>query len=192
MAYVPIEQSIDPVTNAVLLVRGFGDVTRFAPLIRPIIADAVPGGFVPAIATVEQRVAASLVRERLLSMLATFFAGLALILACIGLYGVMAYRVIRRTREIGIRIAIGARQQSVVWMMVRETLLLVVAGAALGTGLSFMLSRYVASQLFGVGPGDPAATLAALLVLMMVTSAAGYLPARRASRIDAVTALRAE
>ena len=192
MAYLPIEQSIDPITNAILVVGGTGDVTRFAPIIRPVISEAVPGGFVASVATIEQRLAASLVRERLLSMLATFFAGLALVLACIGLYGVMAYRVIRRTREIGIRIAIGAHRQSVMWMVVRETLLLVAAGAVFGTLLSFMLSRYVASQLFGVEPGDPAATLAALVVLMFVTLAAGYLPARKASRIDPVTALRAD
>ena len=85
----------------------------------------MPGGFVTGIATIEQQVEASLVRERMLALLATFFAALALILACIGLYGVMAYRVVRRTREIGIRIAIGAQQGSVIWMMVRETLLLV-------------------------------------------------------------------
>ena len=83
-------------------------------------------------------------RERMLALLATFFAALALILACIGLYGVMAYRVARRTREIGIRIAVGARQQSVVWMMVRETLLLVTIGAALGTLASLAANRYIA------------------------------------------------
>ncbi len=86
----------------------------------------------------------SLVRERMLAFLATFFAVLALLLACIGLYGVMAYRVVRRTREIGIRIAIGARQQSVVWMMVRETLLLVTIGAALGTLASLGVNQFVA------------------------------------------------
>jgi predicted permease len=192
MAYVPIEQSIDPITNAVLLVRAGGDVTKLAPSIRPLIGEHVPGGFVSSVATVEQRVAASLVRERLLSMLATFFAGLALVLACIGLYGVMAYRVIRRTREIGIRIAIGARHRSVMWMVARETLLLVLIGAAFGTLLSVMAGRYVATQLFGVEPGDPAATISALLVLTAVTLVAGYLPARRASRIDPVTALRIE
>ena len=192
MAYLPIEQSIDPVTSAVLAVRGGGDVTRFAPIIRPIVTEAVPGGFIATVATVEQRVAASLVRERLLSMLATFFAGLALILACIGLYGVMAYRVIRRTREIGIRIAIGARQQSVVWMMVRETVLLLAVGATLGTILSFTINRYVAGQLFGVTPRDPLAISTALVVLLTVTLAAGYMPARRASRVDPVTALRVE
>lgn len=192
MAYVPIEQSIDPITNAILVVRGTGDVTRFAPIIRPVVTEAVPGGFVASMATIEQRLAASLVRERLLSMLATFFSGLALVLACIGLYGVMAYRVIRRTREIGIRIAIGARHQSVMWMMVRETLVLVLAGATLGTILSFSINGYVAAQLFGVTPRDPSAMFTALVVLLAVTLAAGYMPARRASRIDPVTALRVE
>ena len=107
----------------------------------------------------------SLVRERMLALLATFFAALALILACIGLYGVMAYRVARRTREIGIRIAVGARQQSVVWMMVRETLLLVTIGAALGTLASLAANRYIAGQLFGVTPRDPIAIGVALSVL---------------------------
>jgi ABC-type antimicrobial peptide transport system permease subunit len=134
----------------------------------------------------------SLVRERMLALLAGFFAALALMLACIGLYGVMAYRVARRTREIGIRIAIGARQQSVVWMMVRETLILVIVGAALGTLTSLAANRYIAGQLFGVTPRDPLATAVALLVLGIVTMVAAYLPARQASRIDPVRALRAE
>ena len=95
----------------------------------------------------------------------------------------MAYRVARRTREIGIRIAVGARQQSVVWMMVRETLLLVSVGAAVGTLASLAANRYIAGQLFGVTPRDPVAIVAALLVLAIVTIAAGYVPARRASRI---------
>ena len=108
-------------------------MTRLVLSIRASVAETVPGGFVTGIATMAQHVEMSLVRERMLALLATFFAALALILACIGLYGVMAYCVARRTREIGIRIAVGARQQSVIWMMVRETLLLVTIGAALGT-----------------------------------------------------------
>ena len=134
----------------------------------------------------------SLVRERMLALLATFFAALALLLACVGLYGVLAYRVARRTREIGIRIAVGAKQQTVVWMMVRETLLLVAIGAALGTLSSLEVNRVLATQLFGVTPRDPVAIAVALSVLGCMTLVAGYLPARQASRIDPVTALRTE
>jgi predicted permease len=192
MAYLPLEQAIDPITDAVVAVRAPGDVTRLAPSLRAIVAETVPGGFVTGVTTMEQNVEMSLVRERMLALLATFFAALALILACIGLYGVMAYRVARRTREIGIRIAVGARQQTVVWMMVRETLLLVTIGAALGTLASLAANRYIAGQLFGLTPRDPIAIVAALSLLTIVTMAAGYVPARQASRIDPVKALRAE
>ena len=192
MAYVPLEQAIDPVTTALVIVRGPGDVTRLAPPVRAIATATVPGGFVTGIATIEQQVEMSLVRERMLAFLATFFAALALILAGVGLYGVMAYRVARRTREIGIRIAVGARQQSVVWMMLRETLLLVTIGAALGALASLAANRYIAGQLFGVTPRDPVAIVVALSVLGIVTMVAGYVPARQASRIDPVGALRAE
>jgi predicted permease len=192
MAYVPLEQSIDPITNAIVVLRGPGEVTRLVPSIRAIVSETVPGGFMTGVTTIEQQVEMSLVRERMLALLATFFAALALMLAAIGLYGVMAYRVVRRTREIGIRIAVGARQRSVVWMMVRETLMLVAGGAALGTAASLAANRYIAGQLFGVSPGDPLAIAVALSVLACVTLIAGYVPARHASRIDPVTALRAE
>ena len=192
MAYLPIEQSIDPITGVMVAVRGSGDVTRLVPSIRRVATDSVPGGFVSRIGTIEQRLQQSLLRERLLSMLATFFAGLALTLACIGLYGIMAYGVVRRTREIGIRIAIGAPQQSVMWMVVRETFVLVIAGAALGTIASLAASRFITHQLFGVAPGDPLAISIAILLLLVVAVAAGYVPARRASRINPVVALRYE
>jgi predicted permease len=192
MVYVPLEQAIDPITNTVLFVRAGGDLLQLIPSIRASVTETVPGGFVAGIATMEQQVEMSLVRERMLAFLATFFALLALLLACIGLYGVMAYRVVRRTREIGIRLAIGARQQSVVWLMVRETLLLVAIGATLGTLASLSVNHFVAAQLFGVTPRDPAAIAVALSVLAGVTLIAGYVPARHASRIDPVKALRAE
>lgn len=192
MAYLPLQQAIDPITNAVVALRGPGDVTRLAASIRAIAAETVPGGFVAGISTMTQQMEMSLVRERMLALLATFFAGLALVLASVGLYGVMAYRVVRRTREIGIRIAVGAGQRSVAWMVARETLLLVALGAALGTLASLAVNRFIASQLFGVTPRDPVAIVAALSVLGIVAVVAGYLPARQASRIDPVRALRAE
>jgi predicted permease len=192
MAYLPLQQAIDPITGVLVVVRGPGDVTRFTPSIRAIATGTVPGGFVTAIATIEQQVEMSLVRERMLALLATFFAALALTLACIGLYGVTACRVARRTREIGIRIAVGARPRSVVWMISREALLLVTIGAALGTLTLLAANGYIAGQLFGVTPRDPVAIAVALSVLGIVTMVAGYIPARRASRIDPVRALRAE
>jgi ABC-type antimicrobial peptide transport system permease subunit len=104
----------------------------------------------------------------------------------------MAFAVVRRTREIGIRIAIGAREGSVIWMVLRETLALILVGALFGTAVAQVLSRYVENQLFGVHAWDPVTTTASILLLLTVTVAAGYLPARRASRIDPVIALRYE
>ena len=192
MVYVPIEQSIDPIEAVMVSVRGPGDVTNAVPPLRTLAAKSVPGGFVTRVITMDERVQASLVRERLLSMLASFFAALALALACIGLYGVMAYAVVGRTREIGIRVALGARQRSVAWMVVRETVVLVAAGATLGTAGALAASRYVSGQLFEVAPGDPASLGAAVVLLVAVTTVAAWLPARRASRIDPVVALRHE
>jgi putative ABC transport system permease protein len=192
MVYLPLEQAIDPVTQAAVSLRGPRDVLSLASAVRAAVAEAIPGGFAPRIGTMEERVRESLLSERLLSMLAGFFGGLALLLACIGLYGVMAYSVVRRTREIGIRMAIGARARTVVWMVTRETLALVLLGASCGSVAAVLVSRYVNSQLFGVTPGDPLSTTAAVLSLLGVAVAAGFLPARRASRIDPVRALRTE
>ena len=192
MAYLPIEQSIDPILGVVVALRGRGDMLQLVPPIRKVAAGTVPGGFVTSVATIEQRVTASLSRERMLSALATVFALLALTLACIGLYGVLAYGVVQRTREIGIRMAIGARSRSVLWMVVREALALVAIGAMLGTVVAIASGRFISTQLFGVTPGDPAATAAAMFVLLVVTVSAASIPALRASRIHPVAALRSE
>jgi putative ABC transport system permease protein len=192
MVYIPLEQALDPISGIMVVVQADGNPTALVPAIRSIAVDTIPGGFVTRIGTMEERVDRSLLRERLLSMLATFFGALALTLACVGLYGVLSYTVVRRSREIGIRMAVGAPHASVAWMILRETFVLVSAGMAIGLVAARLAARPISSQFFGVAPGDPVATAAAVSILLGVTLAAAYLPARRATRIDPVVAIRCE
>jgi len=134
----------------------------------------------------------SLLRERLLATLSSFFGGLALLLACLGLYGLMAYTVARRTAEIGIRMALGAQRGEIVWMILHETLWLVVGGIAFGIPLALWLSRYAKALLFGVTSTDPAIVAISVAALAGVSVFAGLLPAWRASRVDPMVALRWE
>jgi predicted permease len=134
----------------------------------------------------------SLVEERLVASLSGIFGLLALLLTCIGLYGLMAYAVNRRTGEIGIRMALGAERGRIAGMILRETLLLVVCGLAMGIPAAAVVSRLIASQLFGLKSGDPATFFAACLAMAAVTMVASYLPARRAASVDPMQALRSE
>lgn len=130
--------------------------------------------------------------ERLIAALSVAFGVLATVLAAIGLYGVMAYVVARRTRELGLRMALGAQRGAVVWLVMREVLVLVAIGLAIGVPCAWWLSRYVSSQLFDVKAADPAAAFAALAILVTAAAGAGCLPAARASSIDPMRALRYE
>jgi len=114
------------------------------------------------------------------------------LLAAIGLYGVMSYSVARRTREIGIRMALGAERNSVMWLVLKEVTAMVVVGVALGVPLALALSRIVQSQLFDLSASDPIAITGAAAILGLVSLVAGYLPARRATRVDPMLALRYE
>jgi len=143
-------------------------------------------------ATVEQMMSRVLVNERVIAMLSGFFAALALLLVSIGLYGLMSYGATRRTREIGVRVALGAQQGSVRWMILRETLALTLFGIAIGIPSGLAASRLIASMLFGLSPGDLSTIATACLLLLAVAFVAGYLPARRASSIDPILALRTE
>jgi predicted permease len=134
----------------------------------------------------------SLTRERLLATLSGFFGGLALLLATIGLYGVMSYNVARRRNEIGIRMALGAEQARVLRMVLREVALLIGIGLIVGLGVALATTRFVASFLYGTKSNDPLTLSVAAGVLVLVAAIAGYLPARRASRLDPMTALREE
>ncbi len=142
--------------------------------------------------TVGEQLDETLGTERLIAILSAAFGVLATILAAIGLYGVMAFVVARRTKEIGLRMALGARRSEVVWMVLKESMLLVGVGLAAGVPASFLLNRYVSSQLYSVQPTDIWTALAALGILSAVAAGAGLLPARRASTIDPIIALRYE
>jgi len=142
--------------------------------------------------TLESQLDETLGTERLIASLSTAFGLLATILAAIGLYGVMAFVVVRRTREIGLRMALGAPQRAVAWMVMQEVLVLLAIGCAVGIPIAYGLSKYVSSQLFGVQPADAASAAAAVAVLTAVTACAGLIPSIRASLIDPMTALRYE
>ena len=144
------------------------------------------------IKTLSDQLDQALAEERLATTLSTLFALLALVLAAIGIYGVMAYSVGRRTREIGIRMALGAQKSDVLSLVLRESLVLVLIGVAIGLGATFYVMRSMESLLYGVSATDPITLVVISLLLVSVALAAAYLPARRAAKIDPMTALRYE
>lgn len=134
----------------------------------------------------------SLLPERLMATLSGFFGSLAGLLTAVGLYGVISFLVARRTQEIGIRMALGAGKSQVLWMVLRETLMLTALGIAVGLPITIGAASLIASVLFGIRPGDPLALAGAAFALCGVALAAGYVPARRATRVDPMVALRYE
>jgi ABC-type antimicrobial peptide transport system permease subunit len=142
--------------------------------------------------TLEKQLENSLVTERLVASLSSAFGLLATLLAAIGLYGVMAYTVNRRTREIGIRMALGAARHDVLWLVMREVLILVGVGIAIGLPAAWGATRLIQTQLYGITPNDGGTIALATLGIALVAGLAGYLPALRATRVDPMRALRWE
>ena len=142
--------------------------------------------------TQTQQIDAILSRERLFVALTSAFGTVALVLASIGIYGLMAHGVSRRTNEIGIRIVLGAERRDVLVMILREASTLAALGAAIGVAAAAALSRYIRAMLFGITPADPATIGGAVAAMMLVALMAGWLPARRASQLDPMIALRHE
>jgi len=142
--------------------------------------------------TERQRIGETIGKPRAFALLTTVAAALALLLACVGLYGIASYDAARRTNEIGIRMALGARRSDVLRLVMRQTIIVVTIGAAIGLAAALAASRLIRALLFGVTPTDPAALASAVAVLVAVAVVAAYLPARRAVRLDPTEALRYE
>jgi hypothetical protein len=175
-----------------LAVRTSGSPAPVIAAIRSELRTLDPNVPVLGVRTLEDDVSAHFSRERMIAYLCGCFGALALVLASVGLYGVTAYAVAQRTKEVGIRMALGARGRDVVGMIVRESLFPVLAGVGIGVGGALAATRLVASLLFGVAPRDPVSFVVATVAILAVALAASAIPARRASRVEPLVALRYE
>jgi predicted permease len=191
--YVPFFNPIEPtVSSANIEVRAKGNPSAIAASVRDAVRQVAPNLPPIEIQTMNQLVADSLTRDTLLTKLSGFFGALAVFLACIGIYGIMAYAVANRTSEIGIRMALGAQRHDVLGLILRESMLLVLLGALIGLPAVFAAGKVLTSVLYGLSPADPIALAAATALMFAVAALAGYVPARRAAKTDPIEALRYE
>ena len=190
VVYLPFEQNLgEPMT---LYVRTVGNPAKVTADIRREVRAVDANVPIYNVRTLEAQLDESLSQERLVATLSSWFGAFALLLAAIGLYGVLAYNVTRRINEIGLRVALGAERGGVIWMVLREALLLVGMGVGFGVPLALVLVLSVSSLLYGLKPSDPLTISATAVMLFVVAAVASYIPARRASRVDPMVALRYE
>ncbi len=193
MIYLPVAQLTGDTSYAYSIqIRTTDDPIKAAKAVRAAFAEIDPNLPVLEVKTMNMQIERLMATETLISQLSTFFSLLALSLACIGLYGVMTYNVVRRTNEIGIRIALGAQLNGVLWMILKESLILLAIGVALGIPASLAATRTIQSQLFGLSATDPLTFIAAALIISLVTLIAAWFPAHRATKVDPIIALRYE
>jgi putative ABC transport system permease protein len=178
--------------GAYYTVRTTADTGAIVNSIRTVARQIDEHATLTDVATMEQIVSNSMTRPRMYAVLVGIFAGVAFALAAIGLYGVMAYSVAQRTREIGVRIALGAERRDVIQLVLRNSLMLTSAGIGLGLFGAAALTRFLESLLFGIRPFDPVTFAAAAITFAAVAAIAAYLPARRAASVDPLVALRYE
>jgi putative ABC transport system permease protein len=188
--YYPFAQSVDRQMS--ITVRTQGDPLRLAKAVRDAIHSVDPDQPVSDVMTMAQKIDRSLAGRRFNLVLLGLFAGLAVVLAAVGIYGVMSYQVAQRTREMGLRMALGARRGAVLGLVVREAGVLALAGLGAGLALSLAATRVMASLLFGIRANDPVTLAAVSLCLALVSLAAAYVPGQRATRVDPMVALRAD
>jgi putative ABC transport system permease protein len=188
---LPLEtQGKDMGRLMVLVIRSAGEPAPLIAAVRRAVAEMDRDQPVADVSTMEQLVWRTLAARRLNTLLLGLFAGLAIVLAGVGVFGVTSYAVTRRTKEIGIRVALGATPTSVLVMVARETLFLAVTGAVIGIGGTAAASRLLARFLYGVRPAEPVIVTVVAIVLIAIVVASGMLPARRAMRVDPMVALR--
>jgi putative ABC transport system permease protein len=192
LLYAPLAQSGGPWVNMVLVVRSEGDPTGTARAVTRAIDAAAPGIQIRRVRDMRTQLADVMVVERVAARLAMFVSVMALLLSAVGLYGVVSYSVARRTSEIGVRLALGARARAVLWLVAKETLVLVVVGVVLGLPLAFAANGVIGAQLFGVSARDPAAAAVSIVLLGVVGVLASVVPAGRAARIHPRIALNAD
>ena len=188
--YIPQTQS--PSRAMYVVVNGAGDPAGLSAPVKKAIREMDPDLPLYRVRTMTERVSESLARQRFSMLLLTIFAAVALALATIGIYGVMAYLVTQTTKEIGIRIALGATERTVVTLILRQGLAVAIAGAAIGLGAALSLTRVMRGLLFGVQGTDPLTFVVVSVTLVGTAALASYLPARRAARIDPMISLRSE
>jgi predicted permease len=189
--YSSYQQEPD-LTDMTFFVRTQADVTGTTAAVRDAIRALDPALPIYGVKTMEAQASESLFVERMVAWLSAAFGALATLLAAIGLYGVMSYAVARRTREIGIRMALGAERSAVLWLVLKEVAILSAVGIGGGLAVSLYATRFVKAQLFGLSPTDPMTLAIVALTIAFVAFLAGYVPARRASALDPMLALRTE
>jgi ABC-type antimicrobial peptide transport system permease subunit len=175
-----------------VVLRASGSVATLAQAIPAAVNDVEPDLVPTNIKTQTDQIDDSIARERMFTRLLVIFGAFGVLLTCIGLHGVTSYSVARRTSEIGIRVALGARRAQVLWLILRQVLVVALAGLVIGVPIALALGPVVASLLFGLAPRDVVTIAAAVAALLVVAIAAGWLPARRAARLEVVSALRQE
>jgi putative ABC transport system permease protein len=190
--YAPLDQAPSANGSGVLLVRTSGDSSRLIGSVRDVIRQQDPALAVFGLEPFQETMARSVAERRFTMLVLGLLATVALMLAAVGVHGVLSYTVTQRTREIGIRMALGAQPSSVLRLVVSQGVLLAMTGAVLGLIVAYMLTRSMSTLLFGVTATDPATFVFVPIGLGVVALVASYFPARRATRVDPVTALRAE
>ncbi len=189
-AYAPLAQS--PFSSMFVTARTANDPRSIIPAVRRCVASLNKNVPIYDVMTLDQYFAQSVVLPRVVTLLLTAFAGVALLLACVGIYGVISYIVVQRTHEIGIRMALGSQKSDVLRIMIGEGLRPALAGIALGVLIALRLTRLASSLLYGITPGDPLTYAAVSLILLFVALLACYIPARRAANVDPMLSLRHE